>query len=392
MKVASVILSLIILAGCRNVIMNLPAERGEYGYDYCTEFQSKVGELDNSIFKDYEKDKTFDLASIQNKVKPLLDEALESSTIWGENPGVPTKLVTLLHPTFCMREDIPSPYFEYVLTAFINSKRFKYGGIELQQETCRHLLALLSHSAYAEQYKCHHKLILNILFCYFNDKKYFNESSIGIIDRTVLKLEQGKFAPKLLPQYLLLLVISGDNHDYQLNRVLQKVADKCTSFNREDLIPWLALVLVAKDDKKEYFKKLAVAKREYLNKLVEIVKKTDNSQEGIMQATYMFPYLSMVQKPEIIELMKSFLNDDKIIDQGDDTIERCKGLSSLAAKVLYTMLEGYEKPSNKEFGQEERLKCIDWFKQNQDYRFRKIDYFGKDPIISKMGHVIFCVN
>ena len=387
---------LISLAGCKNDIMNSPAERGtiiqpESGYDYCTEFQSKVGKLDNSIFKDYEKDKTFDLASIQNKVNPLLDEALESSTIWGEILGTPSKFVSLLHPTFSANK-IPSPYFEYVLMTFINSKRFKDGGIELQQETCRRLLILLSNPVYAESYKSQHKLILNILFHYFNEEKYFNESSIGVIDRTILELEQGKFAPKLLPQYLLLLVISGDNHDYQLNRVLQKLADKCTSFNREDLIPWLALVLVAKDDKKEYFIKLANAKREYLNKLVEIVKKTGNSQEGIMQATYMFPYLSMVQKPEIIELMKSFLNDDKIIDQNDDTIERCKGLSSLAAEVLYTMLEGYEKPSTEEFGQEDRIKCLDWFKQNQNYKFRKINYFGKDPIMSRMGHLIFSVD
>ena len=64
----------------------------------------------------------------------------------------------------------------------------------------------------------------------------------------------------------------------------------------------------------------------------------------------------------------------------------------MALSAMDIGLEGYEKPSGEEFGQEDRIKCLDWFKQNQDYKFRKIDYFGKDTIISRMGHLIFCVN
>lgn len=348
--------------------------------DIYTAFQSKVGEVDRSLFEDFKKNKSFNIKTIQNKVKPLFDEAMQNPTIWDREPdGKPSKFVTLLHPTLTMSEDIPSPYFGYVLVSFLNSKQFMDGGIELQQNTCLHLIGYLSNTVYSKNYKCQHKIILNNLFRYFNDNKYYNEDSISVIDRTIL--HHSEITPMPWPQYLLLLEISSKTHDTEVNRVLQRLADKCSNFNKKDLIPWLALIIVAKDGKEEY-----------LNKLIGIVKNIDNSENGIKQATYMFPYLSMIQKPEIVELMKSFLNDEKIIDQGDDIINRYKGLSSLAAAVLYTILEGYEKFSTDNFDQKERVKCLDWFKNNHEYKFRKIDYFGKDAIISQMGYMIYYCN
>jgi len=106
----------------------------------------------------------------------------------------------------------------------------------------------------------------------------------------------------------------------------------------------------------------------------------------------MFPYLTMVQKPEVIELMQNFLRNKKIIDQGNDIVYRYTGLSYLAAKVLYTMLNKYEKFSLLKFNQDEREKCFNWFQKNSPYKFRKIDYWTRDPIISRMRYMIFYVR
>ena len=154
--------------------------------------------------------------------------------------------------------------------------------------------------------------------------------------------------------------------------------DSMQSINRNDILSWISLILLAKLDQQEY-----------MDKLLQIIGRIDNSAQNIENATYIFPYLTLVQNAKIVEQLTLFLADEKIIDQGDDILQRYKGLSSLAANVLYTMIEAFPTFSRYEFNEQERRKCLDWMTQNKIYKFREIDYWNNDPIIKRMRYMIF---
>jgi|AntAceMinimDraft_4_1070372.scaffolds.fasta_scaffold48555_1 hypothetical protein len=343
-----------------------------------TSFQFKVVSAYNKLLKKYGKNNIFIKADIEKLINPLLDEALKKPNILRRNDDNSTSAFkSLLQPYigYVRGENLKNPCFSYILTRFLNSKRFKEGGIDFQQEVCLELLSYLSSHSRAELYKQHHSLIINLLFRYFHDKKLYSKVAIGLIEKTIAKNN----IP--LSKYLLLLWIIDKPLDYQVKFKLKSLADTCKKFNRKKLSPWIALILLAKDGEKKY-----------LDKLVSITKQTDNSMQGIKKATYIFPYLSIVQKPEIVELMKTFLKDKKIIDQGDDVMHRYTGLSYMATQVLYTMLDGYVKFARYKFNQNEREKCLNWFKNNSPYKFRKINYWESDRIISRMRYMIFYVR
>jgi hypothetical protein len=319
---------------------------------------------------------------LDKKLKPLLELCISKTEIWEFNSNIKESPAfrAFLRPNIYYEKSIPNPYFNYALTTLLNSKRYKDGGLTLQQETCAWLVSYLSYPDRAKYYKDYHQIMLRLLFQYFHNKEFYTEGIVELIERTIAQNNEFRSIPH--PCYLLLLWIIDKPLNFQVRISLQEMADTCNTFNRKNLTQWLALVLLAKDGEEKY-----------LNKLVSIVKQTDNSMAGIQKATYMFPYLSMVQKPEIVELMKTFLRDEKIIDQGADVINRHKGLSSVAAETLYIMLDDYVKFSSDNFNQTERKKCLDWFEKNPDYKYRKINYWDKnDKIIQRMRYMIFEVN
>jgi hypothetical protein len=345
--------------------------------DVLSTFQYKVLKANHLLLEKYKKNKNISQKDIKTIIEPLLYESLTRKNIW----GLTSDFKTVISPSIGMikGQSVKNPYFTYAFNYWLQSKRFKNGGISMQQETCEGLVSFLSIPRYSKFYKDFHHEILFFLFQYFHSNEYYNKRSISFINRLITSA--GKYNPIPLPRYLLLLSFIDRPLDHQVKLVLRRRADKCNFFDRKNLRPWYSLILLAR-----------AGEEKYLNKLVSIVKSTDNSMSGIKKATYMFPYLSMVPKTEIIELMRSFLKDEKIIDQGSDVVRRYKGLSRLAAEVLYSMLEGYEIFSPYAFNQKERIKCLNWFEKNKQYKFRQINYWKSDRIISRMRYLIFFVR
>ena len=339
--------------------------------DIVTVVQNKIIAFDKTLMAKYEKDKSFDLQEINKKVEPLIDEALQEDKLWKSDGAQETPMFeTLLSPSIGVIDgkDVANPYFSYALLKLILNEKKTYK----KDTICVHLLLYLSDDKYRE----HHKSILNILFHFFNKKEYYNHDAVWLIEKKITQDHNGII---LLPRYLLLLYITNDRLRPSIKYELKKLADQCSGLNNKNLSNWIALVLLARNGDSKYIRKMA-----------KIVKKVDNSSAGIMKATYMFPFMSLVPQDEIVSVMKDFLNDDIVIDQGDDVNQRYKGLSILAAETLYIMLDNFQKISSDHYDKKEREKCMEWFRNNKTYRFREVNYFtSKEGIISQAEYMIF---
>ena len=344
--------------------------------DAVTVGQGEFLSLYNQTAKMLDDNQAVNMEYLIKNVRPLLDKSLDKSIstgqIWNnnlENLYVPS-FSSFLTPQVGKHKN---PFFAYALSYFLNNERFQKGELSLKHETCTRLVNMLQQ----EEYAYFHSFILRMLFSHFHNVAYYNEDSKKMT-RDIISTNNIDTIPKII---LLPILFKSDSINTTTIRFLQKNANSCIGYNRKNIIPWLSLLYIAQ-----------VEKNKYLNKLCAIVKQTDNSNNGIMNATYMFPTLTLVQNPEVVELLKEYLKDDVIIDQGDDIMYRYTGLSYLAAMSLYTMIDGFPEFSRYEFNQKERQKCLDWMKKNPEYKFREIDYWSNDPIISRMRYLIFEID
>jgi hypothetical protein len=311
---------------------------------------------------------SYDLNEMYKNLDPVITEALKAKDIWNSEDGITVLLVPRIK--LSDGKTVRNPYWGYVLYKFLSSDRYKNEGIKLKQQTCTRLLLFLSSKKYEDFYGT----IFRTLFVHFTDPESYNKESVALIERAILKTNN--FSPK----YLLLPPILNVQASEAIKQKLRKMADKCKTFSRNNLSSWIALVMLAKEgDKKS------------LEKLIAIVNEINDSREDLHKAAYMFPYLCFIQKPEIVNLMKEFLENENIIDQGNDVMMRYTGLSRIAAEVLYTMLEDYVQFSSFKFNQNERKKCLNWFSKNKTYKFKKIDLKSSDPIISRVRYIIFSI-
>ncbi|MBO4290570.1 MAG: hypothetical protein J5898_01535 [Lachnospiraceae bacterium] len=348
-----------------------------YAYDFATEGQMKFMLLCSKTHERLKAGQKVDREYLVKNVKPLLDEALDESIpdeqVWDNH------LINLNVPSFSHFLDpqtgqYKNPFFTYALSRYCTGNRFKKSNLQQKQNACSHVLAMLGKDEYIE----FHPFILRILFNHFYQAQYYTPNCRKyLIERKIMHKDWRK-----IPKILLLLALF-DRSQFYLEGIpsVKANADACNSYNRKNLLSWYSLILFAKQGYPEY-----------IDKLLQIVNQLDRSESGMRTATYIFPCLTFVQDIRVIELMKSFLADDRIIDQGDDIMHRYTGFPYLAAMTLYTMIEGFPQFSTYEFKEQDRLRCLDWMNTHPDYTFRKIDYQTNDPVIMRMKYMIFEAN
>ena len=95
-------------------------------------------------------------------------------------------------------------------------------------------------------------------------------------------------------------------------------------------------------------------------------------------------------------MLKEYLKDETIIDQGDDIMYRYTGYWQIAAFSLYMLLDGFPVVTslNCEMSHDdinaERLKCLDWIEKHPSFQFREsIDWESSDDITRRMRRWIF---
>ena len=349
-------------------------------YDFATTGQLKFMSLCSKTEERLKAGQKVDLEYLDKNVKPLLNESLAESIpdeqVWDDyliNRTVPS-FSLFLRPKIMQSGN---PFFTYALSHYCTSERFKKSDLQQKQNVCSHIIAMLKKDEYIEFYP----FIMRIIFNHFYQAEYYTPKCQKFLIEKIFMQKDLRKNPKVL---LLLTFFDRPHPSLPLLEDIPSVkqnADACSGYNRKDLLPWYSLVVFAKQGYPGY-----------VEKLLRIVKRLDKSESGMRMATYMFPYLIFVQDERIVKLMKSFLADDRIIDQGDDIMYRYTGFSYLAAMTLYTMIEGFPQFSTYEFKEQDRLRCLDWMNTHPDYTFRKIDYQTNDPVIMRMKYMIFEAN
>lgn len=345
--------------------------------DVITVGQMEFGKVYNEVAKRLDANGHCSPEFLDKTVKPLLLEVIHRGE-WDDalkNKDLPP-FTSFLCPKVGKH---PNPFMGYALFYFLSSDRFKNSDLLFKQIVCFKLVTFIFQTSnlVSLHYEAHHQQILKILFQYFHEKKFYNSHAIRFI-KEYISSDRSELPPVPSKGYLLLWLI--DNPELYQIKKLTTLANNCESFDRKKIEQWIALVLIANKDQQD----------KYLPKLIEIINKI--TSKDMKKATYMFPYLCLVQKHEIIDVMKKFLQDDNIIDQGDDIMHRYTGMSFLAVQVLYTMIDDFPKFSRYDFNQDERKKCLKWLEDNKEYKFRKIDFWVEDPIISRMRYMIFEVR
>lgn len=326
----------------------------------------------NQLIFEHLKGKGSDFNFIKSTIDPLIKDALLKQSIWFDPARPDEKMFPyLLAPTIedGRGKSIDNPYFEYALMSLINSTRFKKDE-ELRQQTYCELLEMFLPSKNTKEkypYKAKYKFVTKTIL---NTSPNLNKKALSIIKTT---MKNGIPFPK----YLLIIGTSELAADEDIKSELTIEAKKINGFNRNDLAPWISLIILAKDGDKWA-----------LSKLVEIIAKLPKGGAGAKKAVYMFPYLCMVSQPEIVEQMKNCLSDAEIIDQGDDIIDRYVGMSLFAAEVLYMLVEGFPPISMSSYSDAERKKCMDWFVVHPQPVIKKADLWSNDPISSRMRYLL----
>ncbi len=349
--------------------------------DSITRLQSIVGRFETKIVKEYERTKELPRQKINKFAKKQVNEILDKyknnvDNIWNNQSGFEAFLGQdfIFELSNGNRVQLQNPYYTTFLGTFFRSDLYRKSSKEFKQKSFYKMLDFMRDSPLSR------KMLLRMTFRYFNNEADYAPLCGSKIVYTINDKRVDFFRTYPM-KYILLLEFVNDGPkyiDYGMERTLIKLADKCSGFNHKKLPEFLALIMAAK-----------YGDQKYLDKLIKIVKKVDNSNEGIQKATYIFPYLALVQKKEMVEVLKKILEDQKIIDQGDDIMFRYKGLSSFAAYSLFTMIDGFYKFDAFKFNDAERKKCLEWFKKNPNYKFRKVNFSSKDPIISRVRYMVF---
>ncbi len=328
----------------------------------------KFSKLCRDVMTHLKENETCSYAYFEENIKPLLLECIERGEIWGSTG----KQEETPHFSMFLSPEIAgyeNPFLFRVLSEFLQSERFRKGDSHLQQETCFRLIEMLSQDEYA----AFHPFILSMVFNHFYHSGYYDENSRRLIKKMIVENDL-KNTPRIL---LLLLFFPEKDISSDIVSVLRKHAET-NKVEQNNILPWISLVLLAK------FKD-----QDAMDILVRVIRSIDNSAYGIELAAYMFPCLTLVQEPRIVEEMTLLLADEKIIDQGDDILQRYTGLSFIAANVLYAMIEDYPVFSRYDFNGRERRKCLDWMMKNKKYKFRKTDCRNNDPVIRQTHYMIF---
>ena len=280
-----------------------------------------------------------------------------------DTPGVPLELRKL---DAQLIPDGDNPFFKASLESYLKSQSFKDGGTQIRNQAVLFLLGKCKDAAFKRQ----HELMTSILLAKFPTSDCYGHEASELVKERFL---QG--APNA--RYLHLLDITGLLHDPEILLKLNNCASRCDDYDMRDTTPFLALTLLGKSGDKAA-----------IGRLIEIVSKTANDPIGIMKAKLMFPYLALVSRPEIVELMRQFVNDGMTIDQGADISIRQVGLSLYASEVLHMILEGYPPIGSGKYYAGEMARCQAWLRDNPNPNLKEADFNAPDHIATEIRWLI----
>jgi hypothetical protein len=346
--------------------------------DWATPFQIKVLKL-HKVYAT-ELLKTEGKANIQHidLLNALIDEAISDNIIWEtKQSGEIAPFVFLLDPylkSAVGQDKIKNPFLIYTLSRLVKSEKFKTD-IKLQKETFYWLVRFLGE----KNYESHYRDILRFIFFRFRNKNAWEQDLKRFVAENLTRRSNDAHPqPDRYPLLYWFFDWMPGEKALLARGLKASVLKKVNDFEKNKLFTWLLLLILVDNDDQDA-----------INRLTKIVKSIDNSQEGIAKATYMLPYLSLLRRNDIVELLANFLNDDKIIDYGDDISIRYVGLSSLASSALFTMITDFPRFRLRKFTQEERKNLKDWISSKKHYDFKPFDYWQDDPITSRVRYMIF---
>ena len=297
--------------------LNLPALE-----DVMTNFQFNASMSYTKLSKQL-KNKIINYSELKKTINPLLIESLKDNDLWSDR----SKFMSLIKLTTQEHKELSRLWFSFIYTGLIKSKRFNSADLVFKQKACNQLIILLSTPDYKDLYPT----IQTILFQNFHDNKFYNNSAIEKIERIII--QSGKFNHLPTQRYLLLLFILNRPVHYHVKIKLQEMADGFKVFDRKKtLASFIAILLLARNGEEKYS-----------NKLISVIKRTSDSNQGIKDATYMFPYLSIVQKPEIVDLMRIFLKNDNFSEKENLEIRQNR------KKIISNLISNFYKSNNKEY-------------------------------------------
>ena len=355
-----------------------------------TEGQRKLFEINKKIEEKLNNGEQCNNNYFNENLLPLLKEVITRGQIWEDDKpveGLPS-FQSFLSSSIGNHSN---PYFTYAWWRYIRSDRFKQGGIESRQKTCHVILKMLNDDL--PRYSKFCEYLFSILFMYCGNSKYFNEANSKLAQQIIMKhkdkasisllffldrkdldketldyvMEQAAFAPK---------IAKPDHHT--------GAPDDSVLMFLKNRIPFISLVFLAKDGDPKH-----------LATLLSLLHK-DGRFIDFRTADRLFPYLIFVKKHKVVLMLKEYLKDDTIIDQGDDIMYRYTGYWQIAAFSLYMLLDGFPLVTsmNCEMSHNdinaERLKCLDWLEKHPSFQFREsIDWESSDDITRRMRRWIF---
>lgn len=353
-----------------------------------TDGQKKLFEINKKIEEKLNNGEQCNNNYFNENLLPLLKEVITRGQIWEDDKPV---------------DDLPSfqsflsssignhsnPYFTYAWWCYISSERFKCESLEARQKTCNVILKMLND----DMFKKHHEFLYWTLFTRCCKNNCFNEHSRNLAQKIIMK-HKNKYSIRLL-----LFLDRKDLDKETLDYVMEQAAlapniakpkrhypnDPALMFF-ENRIPFVSLVFLAKD-----------GEQKYLKSLLSLLHK-DGQFIDFELAKYLFPYLIFVRQKEVVLILKEYLKDDTIIDQGDDVMHRFTGYWQIAALSLYMMVENFPVISIRHLNQVDRQKaavddqrkCLEWMERHPSYNFREsIDWKEKDEATQYLKFMLY---
>ena len=360
------------------------------GNEVTTDGQRKLFEINKKIEERLNKGEQCNNHYFDENLLPLLKEVITRGQIWEDDKPV-EGLPSFQSFLSCNIGNHSNPYFTYAWWRYIRSDRFKQESLDDRQKTCNVILKMLNDDL--SRYSKFREYLFSILFMYCGNSKYFNEANSKLAQQIIMKhkdkasisllfflhgkdldketldyvMEQAAFAPK---------IAKLDHHTGDLD-------DSVLMFLK-NRIPFISLVFLAKD-----------GGQKHLATLLSLLHK-DGRFIDFRTADRLFPYLIFVKKHEVVLMLKEYLKDETIMDQGDDIMYRYTGYWQIAAFSLYMLLDGFPLVTsmNCEMSHNdinaERLKCLDWIEKHPSFQFRgSIDWERSDDITRRMRRWIF---
>ncbi len=270
-----------------------------------------------------------------------------------------------------------NPTFDYCLWHFMASKAFQNSPIEKKRETLSQLLKM----ATDEQFEMFHRSIVNSIVMYCIESELYCSPVAEQINNLVENMLLNKHKSLRSFQCVLLLVrIDNSRITSAVVSHLKKEAKKCNRFTiyESKSLPFAATVVLASMGDKDNLRKL-------LSFMHENGKFID-----MESAKYLFPYVTLVKRREVVLLLKEYLRSDLEVDNGEDIMNRYEGYSSLAAASLYVMLDCFPEPPEEHCTKEYRDRCLAFLSSEEKVNFKKnIDWSSSNYIISRIRYMIF---